>query len=113
MGIFIPRPGAPEELARDIKLAQSMGEVADEVAQNVRELAPGLFTGGYSEGDYVEAIESGWDIDDRGGFGRVNANDYRSNWIEFGTGAPGPTPAYAPLRTGAEAAGLKIGSSDE
>lgn len=29
-------------------------------------------------------------------------------WIEFGTGAPGPTPAHAPLRRGAQAMGLRL-----
>lgn len=41
---------------------------------------------------------------------RVEANTEGINaaaWIEFGTGHPAPTPAYAPLRRGAEAAGLK------
>lgn len=30
-----------------------------------------------------------------------------ASWIEFGTGVPTPTPAYAPLRKGADRAGLK------
>lgn len=107
---FVPNPLGVRELASDIKMAQGMGELADEVAQNVRELAPSLFAGGYSEGDYVDGIESAWDVDERGGFGRVNANDWKSAFLEFGTGTPAPTPAYGPLRAGAEAAGLKLGT---
>lgn len=32
-------------------------------------------------------------------------------WMEFGTGHPGPTPAYAPLRRGAQAMGLRLKAS--
>ncbi len=39
---------------------------------------------------------------------RLVATDWKANWIEFGTGAPSPTPAFAPLRRGCEAAGLKF-----
>ena len=39
---------------------------------------------------------------------RINANDFKSAFIEFGTGEPGPTPAFAPLRRGCEAAGLNL-----
>lgn len=36
--------------------------------------------------------------------GGINA----ASWIEWGTGPPAPTPTYAPLRRGAEAAGLDL-----
>jgi len=32
----------------------------------------------------------------RRGVGKVRATDYKAAWIEFGTGAPGPTTAFAP-----------------
>ena len=31
----------------------------------------------------------------RRGTGKVGATDYKAAWIEFGTGAPGPTTAHA------------------
>lgn len=40
--------------------------------------------------------------------GRVEAGKDTSAYIEFGTGQPGPTPAFAPLRRGVEMLGLKF-----
>lgn len=32
----------------------------------------------------------------KGGKGEVKMTNYKAHWLEYGTGAPGPTKAYAP-----------------
>lgn len=38
----------------------------------------------------------------RGGKGKVAATDFKAHWIEFGTGEPGKTKAFAPGQKTAE-----------
>lgn len=38
----------------------------------------------------------------KNGRGVVGPTDFKAHWIEFGTGAPGPTKAYAPVQKTAE-----------
>ena len=41
----------------------------------------------------------------RGGKGKVAATDFKAHWIEFGTGEPGKTKAFAPGQKTAEHVG--------
>lgn len=101
---FIPNPAGIFQLAREITMAQAMGEIAEEGANRARDIGPS------DEGDYVESIDSGWDIDADGAFGRIFATDYKANWIEFGTE---DTPIFAPLRKAVESLGLTISATED
>ena len=96
---FIPDKGGIAELARDAGIASHLGEVAELAAARVLEIAP------EDEGDYKDGIKTDFGVDERGAYGRVNAFDYKSWWIEMGTV---DTPAFAPLRTAVESLGLTI-----
>jgi hypothetical protein len=86
-------------------IAHAMEETAEEIADEARELAP------VDEGDYIAGIEATGGTDSESAMGRVNANDWKSGLVEFGTGSPGPTARYAPLRRAVQQLGLRIKSS--
>ena len=83
-------------------LEEPIREVTEEIVDNAKGFSP------VDEGDYRDGIEAEVGEDDGTVTGRANATDWKSGFIEFGTGAPAPTQAYAPLRRGAEKAGLKV-----
>lgn len=99
---FVPNPQAPALLARTTEMVEFLGVVAEAAAENARGFAP------VRSGSYRDGIEGQAGIVEGQAEGRVNARDFKSGWIEFGTGQPGPTPAFAPLRRGADATGLKL-----
>lgn len=55
----------------------------------------------------------------RRGKGKVGATDFKAHWIEFGTGEPGKTKAFAPGQKTAEhfggslSEGIDVGDDDE
>lgn len=59
----------------------------------------------YETGDYVDSIEPDIELENGEWIGRVNAFDWKANFIEFGTS---DTPTFAPLQRGADAAGLHL-----
>jgi len=61
--------------------------MAKEVVPYWRSIAP------VDEGEYAASIKVARKA--RRGKGKVRATDYKAAWIEFGTGAPGPTRAHA------------------
>lgn len=79
-------------------------DYASKAAANTRSIAP---TGDDSP-HYRDQITHEVKMHRGRYIGRVNANKHTSAWIEFGTGRPGPTPAFAPLRRGVEMLGLKF-----
>lgn len=95
---FRLNPGLADAVRRSPEvraLVRQMGERVGEEAQRLgQEVAPSYETRVEDEGDGVRVVAR---------TGGINA----AGWIELGTGAPTPTPAYAPLRRGAEAAGLR------
>jgi hypothetical protein len=99
---YVPNPAQVGELGRSKQLLDELMKRAEEAADKARGLAP------VDSGDYRDGIEVDGGVDGSTVVARVNANDWKSGLIEFGTGRPAPTPAYAPLRRGAEQAGLKV-----
>ena len=91
-------PGFEATLSRTPAMKAMLRDRGERVANEAERIGRGV-AGSYRatvedslEGVQVEASTAG-----------INA----ASWIEFGTGAPTPTQAYAPLRRGSEAAGLK------
>lgn len=87
------RAGKPLRLA--IQKAVGLG------AADARRRAP------RDEGDYINGIVGLVVQTPFGAAGRIRATDWKSRWIEYGTGPPAPTPAFAPLRKAAISVGLK------
>ncbi len=93
---FIPNPAVGQEVAVTPEMAAALlgiAEVAVEVAKSVAPVATGA---------YRDSIHAEGEI----GKATIIADDEKAKWIEFGTGEPGPTPAFAPLRRGADVIGL-------
>ena len=95
---FVPTPGIGPIIARTPEMMAFLLAAAEVAAMAAQSIAP-VGTGAYRDGISAE-VEPGR--------ARVNANDWKSVFIEFGTGQPGPTPKFAPLRRGAEMAGLRL-----
>lgn len=93
----------PDEVKRSPEMRAVIRSRAKKVAEEAerigRQVAPSYRTT-VDEEDHVTRVSANT--------GGINA----AGWIEVGTGAPSPTPAYAPLRKGAEAAGLKTASGN-
>ena len=90
------------ELANTPAIAAHLLGQATEAATAAKALAP------VDDADYRDSIRAEVGKELRGYQARVNAYDFKAHWIEFGTGAPFPTRAYAPLRRGAETTGLNV-----
>jgi hypothetical protein len=59
------------------------------------------------ERDYQNGIVAEVELTPIGWRGRLRAMDWKSRLIEYGTGPPAPTPAFAPVRKAAISVGLK------
>jgi len=88
---FRPNPAGIKQVAALPGLVKEFGDIAARGAERAKEIAP------VDSGAYAEGIEGESGIEDGRAIGRINANDFKSLWIEHGTGAPGPTPAYRVL----------------
>lgn len=92
------------EIERQVKQQVELRVAADKRAKEVqaaaRSFAP-VRTGEYAASIKVRKLP------DIGGLPmrRVVATDFKSHWIEFGTGEPGPTAASAPMEKAANAFG--------
>lgn len=100
---FVYRPEVEAELLRDPAMGRAMLLEAERVAQAARSNAP-VRTGAYRDSIKAEPFTEGGVHK-----ARVNAYDFKAWWIEFGTGHPGPTPAFAVLAKGVQQAGLRYG----
>jgi hypothetical protein len=92
---FVPNRNLNRELAAQLEYKHGLAELAQPIADNAREFAP------VDEGDYRDSIEVTID----GNEVRVDAFDWKSNFLEFGTS---DTPIFAPLAKGARAAGARL-----
>ncbi len=84
-----------EAIARDADVNARLNEfMTGEVVPYWKSVSP-VRTGKYAAS--VKVLKKA-----KGGKGRVGATDFKAHWIEFGTGAPGPTQAAAPGQKTAE-----------
>ena len=97
---FDYRHAVEGEIARSAEMKDVLYSLAEEGAARARDYAP------VGDGDYRDGIQPDVVFEENQWVGRVNANDWKSHFIEFGTGPPGPTPAFAPLRKATD--GLRI-----
>lgn len=89
-------------LKRSPQILARLGEIAEKVAETVRQNAP---VGDSPSGKhYVDQIEVDLGIVNGQVTARVNANKWTANFLEFGTSKMAPR---APLRRGLEANGLR------
>lgn len=86
---FTPNPGMEEQIERNPLMYLHMKRRAEDGAQRARDIAP------VDEGDYRDSIEGVAGMHEGRFIGRVNAKDFKSHWIEFGTSA---MQAFAVLR---------------
>jgi len=95
---FKANPAAGPELARTAEMMAFLLKTAQSVAGTAQAIAP------RRTGAYASSITA----DAEPGRARVNANDFKAVWIEFGTGQPAPTPAFHVLSRAAESMGLRV-----
>lgn len=94
---FEPNPNIDEELKGLPALGASSMDVAEQIAEVARGLAP-VSSGEYAAGITVQKTKSG---------ARVFASDFKSAWLEFGVPSRG-VPARFILRRAVEAAGYRF-----
>lgn len=100
---YVPTPGLETRLARWGPMGALARRTAGRVADRAREIARAE---AYDTGDYHDSInvQSGVDEQSRQA-AVVVADDWKAGFIEFGTSEQ---PARAPLRRGADAAGVRL-----
>lgn len=81
-----------EAIRRQANLEAHVQEFAEEVRDHARREAP-VRTGAYAAGIKVRKGKPKRGLPTR----QVVATDFKSHWIEFGTGEPGPTKEHAPM----------------
>lgn len=96
MGKFVPNRNLHRELQGQPEYVRGLYEAgAKPIAEIARELAP------VDEGDYRDGIKATIDGNDV----RVDAFDWKSHFIEFGTV---DTPVFAPLARAARQSGARL-----
>lgn len=99
MSSFKKAPGMEARLSRSPQVGQALLARAEAGAKAARSLAP-VDTGAYREGIQAEAGLEGPTM-----MARINAYDYKSHWIEFGSLG---RPAKAVLRRACDIVGLRL-----
>lgn len=89
-------------LAESDEMKGVIAKATEAVADRARGFAP------VEEGDYRDGIETDMVDGPDGPVGRVNATDWKSHWIEWGSRN---NAVHAPLRRGVRAAGLEFEES--
>lgn len=93
---FVPNPAGIASIPSLPGMVAAMLEIGNQIVSAAQSSAP-VLTGAYRSS--IEAIPHPPGV-------RVQATDYKSAWLEFGTGYPAPTPAFAVLQNAAGAAGV-------
>lgn len=105
MTSFKVDPNAGDEVVRMPEVIQHFGDIADAAAQAVRAAWEASGPHPYETGDFVSSIHGISGTKNGRVAARVNADDYKAWWLEVGTE---DTPAFAPLRLGADLIGLHL-----
>lgn len=92
---FRPNRNFDRELQRQASYQARLAQAAEPAAEQAKQFAP------VRTGDYRDSIKA---VADAEGV-RVQATDWKANWIEFGSIH---NPVFAPLRKGVRAAGLRF-----
>jgi hypothetical protein len=93
---------AENELRRQSGMRDGLRAITDLSAAASRALAP------ERTGNYRDGIRGQIDLESEGYVGYVIGEDFKTVWIELGTGEPKPTPAFQPLRRGLESVGISL-----
>lgn len=108
-GRFIPNPVGIKQLQNSAQIKGALHEVAAAIAQVAQDIAR---QEAYDTGDYMRGIRPASGIVTEDGVkravGRVNAFDWKSGWIEFGSIHNPPPGGHKILQRAAEAAGYKV-----
>lgn len=97
--VYKPNEAEVQMLGRSTAFMSFVEELADKAASAAKSSAPVL------TGAYRDSIKSDARILEGKATGLIYAEDFKAVWIEHGTET---NPTYAPLRKGAEQAGLKV-----
>lgn len=96
---------AEDELRRDPAMGRGLSTVVEVGAQSAVRISP------YRTRHYLEGIHGEVERDPVEGYvGFVVSDDFKTVWIELGTGEPLPTPPFQPLRRGLESIGVRLES---
>lgn len=103
---FVPRAGAIDELARSSELESGIRALLEDALIVARSIAP-IRSGNYAAGLHVE-----FELTPDGWVGYLIGDDFKTRWIELGTGPnrymPGGFPAMQPIRNACEAVGIEL-----
>ena len=85
------RPGFERDLRRSREVLEQVDRAASAGVEVAKGIAPAA-TGAYRDGIELDSAAARGELP-----ARIVATDHKSNWVEFGTGAPGPTPKFRVL----------------
>lgn len=102
---FVPSEAGIAELFAAPEMVVAMVQFAEPAAAEARQLVPPDEDDPEKFGHYADQVEVDGGVENGVAVARINANKFTSHWLEFGTVK---MVAHAPLRRGAEAAGLEV-----
>lgn len=106
---FVENKHLRQLVGSDPRMGQALLLFAERIGERARELAPVDEPFSKSPPHYRDQIEVRLRRTRTGRYvGEVVAQKYTSVWIEFGTGLPGRTPVFAPLRKAVNSLGLRF-----
>jgi len=95
---FVANPNLARELEREPSTNTALSEAAGQARAEAQRIAPVEHPGG---GAYRDGIV----VDEVGGVVRLDATDWKSHWVEWGSVN---NPVFAPLRRGVRGAGFRL-----